>query len=127
MAINDKNTIIRLTAAKKITAICLIMACFILAIASSNNLQVADAHKSSDKPDVEFIRQFGTSDVDSAEDVFADSSGVYVVGFTDNTLPGQTSEGDEDAFLAKLSIDDDDKKHDDDRKKDHDDDAKKKG
>jgi hypothetical protein len=107
MAISDKNTIIRLTAAKKITSICLIMACFILAIASSNNLQVADAHKSSDKPDVEFIRQFGTSDVDSAEDVFADSSGVYVVGFTDNTLPGQTSEGSRDAFIRKYNSDGD--------------------
>jgi hypothetical protein len=52
---------------------------------------------------------------------------VYVIGFTDGTLPDQTGEGDVDAFSAKLAIDDDDKnKHHDDKKNDHDDDDAKK-
>ena len=53
------------------------------AIANSIILLFADAHKSADKKDIEFIRQFGTSDIDEALDVFADSSGdMYMVGFT---------------------------------------------
>ena len=62
------------------------MASFILAIALK--IEFADAQH------IELIRQFGTSNVDSAEDVFADSSSgnVYVAGFTDGKLPDQTSQ-----------------------------------
>ncbi|MFL6487865.1 MAG: SBBP repeat-containing protein [Nitrososphaera sp.] len=69
-------------------------------------------------------RQFGTSGIDAASGVSADSSGgVYVAGETDGIFPGQTSEEETDAFLAKFAIDHD---HGDKKKKDHDHDAKKK-
>jgi hypothetical protein len=107
MTIRRKNPIISSTTAKKLTVVSLIMASFSFAIVNTSP-QFADAHKSTDKGDVEFIRQFGTSDVDSATDVFADSpDGEYVVGFTDNTLPGQTSEGSRDAFIRKYDSDGD--------------------
>src|SRR5215218_1610167 len=51
---------------------------------------VCRSAQSADEPNIEFIVQFGTSDLDNAEDVFADSSGVYVVGLTDGTFSGQT-------------------------------------
>jgi hypothetical protein len=51
--------------------------------------------------DIEWIRQFGTSDWDSAGGVAVDTSGVYVTGGTDGALPGQTSSGDYDAFVRK--------------------------
>jgi hypothetical protein len=68
-----------------------------------------------------WTRQFGTSGSDVANRVSADSSGaVYVVGSTTGTFPSQTSEGGQDAFLAKFSNDDHNKKHhDDDHKKKH--------
>ncbi|HEU4444424.1 MAG TPA: SBBP repeat-containing protein [Nitrososphaeraceae archaeon] len=85
--------------ARRVTLVILIMASFTFAIA---NIHFANAQQ------IEFIVQFGTSDIDSAEDVFADSSGgVYVVGFTDDTLPDQTSEGDRDAFIRKYDSDGD--------------------
>src|SRR5215212_7563847 len=84
------------------------MASFILAIANCNNLEFADARKSADEPEIEFIRQFGTSSNDIANDVFADSSrGVYVVGTTGGTFPGQTDEGNIDAFIRKYNADGD--------------------
>ena len=87
------------------------MTSFILAIANTSNLQFADAQKSEDEPDLEFIEQFGTSGGDDARGVFVDSSGnVYVVGIASGTFPGQTSEGVQDAFLAKFATDDEDKK-----------------
>jgi hypothetical protein len=108
MAIINKNIIINLIVAKKITVIGLIMASFMLAIAGSSDLQFADAQKSGDEPDLEFIRQFGTSEVDQAVDVSADSSGnVYVVGGTDGAFPGQTNEGESDAFIRKYNSDGD--------------------
>ena len=76
-----------------------------------------------------WTRQFGTSENDSARGVFADSSGgVYVVGDTEGTFPGQTQVGFTDAFLAKLVDEDDDKgkKHHDDKEKHHDDNKRKK-
>ncbi|HEY6757584.1 MAG TPA: SBBP repeat-containing protein [Nitrososphaera sp.] len=68
-----------------------------------------------------WTRQFGTSGSDVANRVSADSSGgAYVVGSTTGTFPSQTSEGGQDAFLAKFSNDDHNKKHhDDDHKKKH--------
>jgi hypothetical protein len=73
--------------------------------------------------DEDWTRQFGTSGRDVANRVYADSSGsVYVVGSTTGTFPGQTSEGGQDAFLAKFSDDGHNKKHhdeDDHHKKKH--------
>src|SRR5437867_4288428 len=40
-----------------------------------------------------WTRQFGSLDYDDAESVAADVSGIYVVGLTAGTLPGQTSAG----------------------------------
>jgi hypothetical protein len=51
-----------------------------------------------------WIRQFGTTSVDSALAVAADSSGTYVVGRTLGTLPGQISAERYDAFLRKYSV-----------------------
>src|SRR5215208_2641053 len=108
IAITNKNIIISSVSAKKITVIRLIMASFILAIANCSNLEFADARKSADEPEIEFIRQFGTSSNDIANDVFADSSrGVYVVGTTEGTFPGQTDEGNIDAFIRKYNADGD--------------------
>jgi hypothetical protein len=68
---------------------------------------VCRSAQSADEPNIEFIVQFGTSDLDNAEDVFADSSGVYVVGLTDGTFSGQTNEGGDDAFIRKYNSDGD--------------------
>jgi hypothetical protein len=51
-----------------------------------------------------WTNQFGTSSQDYAQGVAADVTGnVYAVGRTEGTLPGQTSAGDFDAFVVKLS------------------------
>jgi phage repressor protein C with HTH and peptisase S24 domain len=58
--------------------------------------------------DEEWTRQFGTSEFEYASDVSVDSSGgVYVVGNTDGEFPGQTREGDQDAFIRKYNSDGD--------------------
>ena len=46
-----------------------------------------------------WTRQFGTSESDSAAGVGADSAGVFIVGATGSTLPGQVSFGQFDAFV----------------------------
>lgn len=48
-----------------------------------------------------WTHQFGTSTHEFAFGVTGDSSGVYVVGYTFGTLPGQTSSGSIDAFIRK--------------------------
>jgi len=48
-----------------------------------------------------WTRQFGTATSDQAVGVAVDTSGVYVAGLTDGTLPGQTSAGGSDAFVRK--------------------------
>ena len=48
-----------------------------------------------------WTRQFGSSSFDQALGVSSDSSGVYVVGQTRGTLPGQSSAGRDDAFIRK--------------------------
>jgi hypothetical protein len=103
MKVMRKNsTITFLTHAKRITLAFLIMASFTLAIA---NIHFADAQR------IEFILQFGTPEEDSATialDVSSDQSGnVYVVGITTGTLPDQTSEGGQDAFIRKYDSDGD--------------------
>ena len=53
---------------------------------------------------VVWTRQFGTGSTDEAFGLSVDSSGVYVVGSTAGTLPGQTSAGLADAKMsAQLS------------------------
>ena len=47
-----------------------------------------------------WTRQFGTSSYDIAFGISVDASGVYVVGETNGTFPGQTSAGDDDALCA---------------------------
>ena len=51
-----------------------------------------------------WTRQFGTSRLDGARGVSVDSSGVYVAGFTNGTLPGQSSAGNHDAFVRKYDL-----------------------
>ena len=50
---------------------------------------------------IEWIRQFGSSSGDRARGISVDASGIYVAGFTNGTLPGQTSAGGRDAFVRK--------------------------
>jgi hypothetical protein len=48
-----------------------------------------------------WVRQFGTSGDEWATGVAVDGSGVYVSGYTNGTLPGQTYSGSYDAFIKK--------------------------
>jgi len=48
-----------------------------------------------------WTRQFGTSSYDIANGISADASGVYVAGYTQGTLPEQSSAGSFDAFVRK--------------------------
>jgi len=50
-----------------------------------------------------WTRQFGSYIFDAAFGVAVDGSGVYVVGYTEGTLPGKTSAGEADAFLRKYA------------------------
>jgi uncharacterized protein (UPF0548 family) len=50
-----------------------------------------------------WTRQFGSVSDDYALALAANTSGVYVTGYTDGALPGQVSAGNEDAFLVKLA------------------------
>ena len=51
-----------------------------------------------------WIRQFGTGDWDAALSLSTYSSAVYVGGFTEGTLPGQTTTGLVDAFVRKYDL-----------------------
>ncbi len=52
----------------------------------------------------EWFRQLGTSSEDHALSVSVGADGsVYAAGFTSDTLPGQSSAGNDDAFLVKYS------------------------
>ena len=50
---------------------------------------------------VQWTSQFGSSNFDSGLGVATNSSGIYVVGTSFGSLPGQVSAGEEDAFLRK--------------------------
>ena len=53
-----------------------------------------------------WIRQFGSSSIDEAQGVATDTSGnVYLSGFTWSSLPGTTSAGGVDAFVARYDAD----------------------
>ena len=49
----------------------------------------------------EWTPQFGTSSDDRAMGISVAASGIYVVGYTRGTLPGQKSAGSQDAFVRK--------------------------
>jgi hypothetical protein len=51
--------------------------------------------------EVIWTRQLGTAADDYARGSAADPTGVYVVGATERTPPGQTSSGSSDAFVTK--------------------------
>jgi hypothetical protein len=53
---------------------------------------------------IEWTRQFGSSTNDVAQAISVDASGVYVAGYTEGTLPGQTSAGFGDAFVRKFDV-----------------------
>ena len=48
-----------------------------------------------------WIDQFGSTEVDQAHGVGADSSGIYVAGITFGALPGQVSRGKRDGWVRK--------------------------
>ena len=50
---------------------------------------------------VRWMHPFGSSSWDDAQGVASDATGVYVAGYTDGVLPGQTSAGGWDAFVRK--------------------------
>ena len=52
-----------------------------------------------------WIRQFGTTSHDFAYAITAVSSGIYVAGYTNGALPGQTYSGENDAFVRKFDAD----------------------
>ncbi|MCI0626562.1 MAG: hypothetical protein L0387_33750 [Acidobacteria bacterium] len=49
----------------------------------------------------QWTRQFGTAGDDRATGISVDGSGVYLSGFTDGTLPSQSSAGSRDVFVRK--------------------------
>ena len=51
-----------------------------------------------------WTRQFGSAATDYGIGISVDASGVYVAGFTEGTLPGQTSAGGTDAFVRKYDL-----------------------
>ncbi len=53
---------------------------------------------------IDWIRQFGTPAFDFSEAITLDNSGVYAVGNTSGTLPGQTNAGSEDAYIRKYDF-----------------------
>ena len=57
-------------------------------------------------PSTAWTRQFGTSDYDYAAGIAIDADGnAHVVGDTDGTFPGQTSEGASDVFVRMYGPD----------------------
>ncbi|MBM3695187.1 MAG: hypothetical protein FJW79_04555 [Actinobacteria bacterium] len=52
-----------------------------------------------------WTRQFGTDESDRGRAVAVDASGIYVAGSTQGTLPGQTPQGQTDAFVRKYDRD----------------------
>jgi hypothetical protein len=57
--------------------------------------------------DILWTRQFGTANSEGAKGITTDSSGIYVAGSTDGTLPGQVSAGYDDAYVRKYDVDGD--------------------
>jgi hypothetical protein len=74
----------------------------VLIIAISN---VTATPTPTETPQIEWIRQFGTPSDEVVYGISADSTGIYIAGYTQGTLPGQTSSGGVDAFMRKYSAD----------------------
>ncbi len=51
-----------------------------------------------------WTKQFGSTEDDEARGMHAVSDGVYVSGWTDDALPGQTSSGNRDPLVGNLSL-----------------------
>ena len=62
----------------------------VAAAALAASLAVPAMPAAADLAPDEWVRQFGTDDYEDGNGVAADETGVYVVGRTDGTLPGQT-------------------------------------
>ena len=62
----------------------------VAAAALAASLAVPAMPAAADLAPDEWVRQFGTDDYEDGNAVAADETGVYVVGRTDWTLPGQT-------------------------------------
>jgi hypothetical protein len=60
-------------------------------------------HEYNSAGNVVWTTQFGTATEDYAYDIGVTSTSVYLTGYTDGTLPGQTSAGGRDAFLRKYT------------------------
>jgi len=54
--------------------------------------------------EIEWLRQFGAIGVDEAIGMAKDSTGIYVAGYTDTSLPGQTAVRLNDAFIRKYDL-----------------------
>lgn len=50
-----------------------------------------------------WTRQFGSASDEKGRGISVNSTGVYLAGYTQGALPGQTSAGDRDVFVAKLA------------------------
>lgn len=51
-----------------------------------------------------WTHRFGTSEYDNASAVTAGAAGVYVAGWTEGALPGETNEGGTDAFIFRYGL-----------------------
>ena len=51
-----------------------------------------------------WTKQFGSAEDDAGTGACAAADGLYIAGWTDDVLPGQTSAGRRDPFVAKLSL-----------------------
>lgn len=52
-----------------------------------------------------WARQFGTAGIDTGIGVVTDGTDVYIVGYTEGTLSGETSSGGRDAYIRKYDTD----------------------
>jgi len=68
---------------------------------SSAGLEDAFVRKYDSSGSVGWTRQFGTDTSDCAAGIYADSTSIYVAGWTDGVFPGQSSAGGRDAFVRK--------------------------
>ncbi len=73
----------------------------------SAGLQDAFAMRLDPDGTVRWLRQFGTSGVDTAFGIEVTDDAVYVAGSTDSFFPGQANAGDFDNYVARLTLDGD--------------------
>ncbi len=81
-------------------------------LGSTTNAGGADAFVSRFDPpsslssgEIRWTRQLGTTGLDQASDVDVDARGIFVSGRTAGALPGETSSGSDDAFVASFAPD----------------------